>query len=96
MDDPVASIDFWADKYNVSPIELQYVIKHESQFDPTAVGKAGEIGACQILLSAHSNPKSPDYITRAEARDPDSCVAWTAKMWSEGHAHWWTTHWIFE
>lgn len=91
--DADGSIRYWAEKYGQNYEELRYVIQHEGgiRTDYTnVIGAAGERGACQILPSAHPE------VTLTQMLDPDWCVAWTAKMWSLGHAHWWTTHWIFE
>lgn len=91
--DPEASITYWAKKYGQSPEELLYVIENEGgihQDYTNVIGSSGERGACQILPSAHKE------VTLTQMLDPDWCVAWTARMWAEGHAHWWVTHWKFE
>ncbi len=92
-DDPEATIRYWANYYGQNTDELYYVIKHEGGFHDdytNVVGAAGERGACQILPTAHRS------VTLEQMLSPDWCIAWTAKMWQQGHAHWWTTHWIFE
>ena len=87
---PEKAVYFWADYYQVSRYELYHTLEHESHFDNTKVGPYGELGVCQTYLPAH-----PD-VTRAEALDPDWCIRWTARMFHEGHAHWWVAHWRFE
>ncbi len=87
------AIAYWAKKYGQDFGQLHYVIEHEGGFHDdykNVIGLAGERGACQILPRAHPE------ITLEQMLDPDWCIAWTAKAWSEGHAHWWTTHWRFE
>lgn len=71
-------------RWGVNETQLRGTLKCESGFNPNAIGAAGEVGAAQIMLSAH-----PD-VTRAEALDLAYSVDWTAKQFAAHHMSWWT------
>jgi len=46
------SIDLWAEKYDLDPDFVQAIIKTESNYNPIAIGKAGELGLMQLTWRA--------------------------------------------
>lgn len=84
---PEKAIDFWADFYHVSSVDLYNTISCESGFDPTVTGDHGLArGIAQIRSDYFPS------ITNAEAYDPDWSVQWMAKQFAAGHAGWWTCY----
>lgn len=75
-----------AEQKGVSPDLLTAVINCESQWNPDAVGKAGEIGLVQIILKYHTD------VTEKEARDPYFSVNYLAYNIQNGNGKWWSCY----
>jgi len=70
-------IMFWSQQYEVDPFVVMKVIKVESGYNQSAVGKHGELGLMQLLPSSF-----PEY-TREQLLNPKNNIRLGIKYLSE-------------
>lgn len=75
-----------AQQYELNPDLFVATIKCESDFDPDAIGAAGEIGLVQILPRAHPE------LTTEEMEDPYFSIEWMAQAWKNKYENWWSCY----
>lgn len=82
-------VDFYADKWGVDRWLLHHIVKHESTYDPLAVGDTHyykpSYGLVQI--NRYWNPQ----VSIEQAFDPDFALDWAGQQLAQGKCYLWST-----
>jgi len=89
-DDTRAAIAEASDRHGVSAALLDCIVRHESRYDPYAIGRAAEQGSVQL----HPRGRLPDFLRRGygSAFNPFEAVDYLAVELAAGRGGAWSTY----